>query len=114
MSLLIEKPNIPDFIIQYMQMMIKSTNYAVEELIKAARAFFHNFHLVNDYTHKVLFYEKEVDDFSEKIRKEIFDSKIDLTHKLHLKQVIYEIEMISDHCQEVADRLIIYTIKRQL
>ncbi|HPY97185.1 MAG TPA: DUF47 family protein [Candidatus Cloacimonadota bacterium] len=114
MTMSIEKPEFADSTIPYIELMVQSTANAVEELIKAVRAFFHNFHLINDYTHKVFFYEKEVDDYSEKLRKEIFDSKIDLTRKLHLKQIIYEIEMISDYCQSVCDRLIIYSIKRQL
>ncbi|HPM00725.1 MAG: DUF47 family protein [Candidatus Cloacimonetes bacterium] len=114
LDLLTEKPEIPEFINQYVTMLAQSNAHAVEEVIKAVRAFFHNIHSVNDYAHKVFFYEKEVDELGEKIRKEIFASKIELARKLHLKQILLEMELVSDYCQNVCDRLIIYTIKRQL
>ncbi len=113
-NLLVERPDIPDFVCQNVMLLAKSNANAVEELIKAVRAFFHNIHSVNDYVHKVFFYEKEVDELGEKIRKDIFASKIDLARKIHLKQILWEMELVSDFCQNVCDRLIIYTIKRQL
>lgn len=94
--------------------LIHSSANSIDELVKAVRAFFYNIHSVHDHTHKVFFYEKEVDDLAEKIKIHIFESSLDLALKIHLKQLILSCEEISDLAQSVCDRLVIYTIKRQL
>lgn len=113
-DILIEKPDIPDFLHHPFKELVKTASNSVDELIKSVRAFFHDIHSVNDYAHKVFFYEKEADDLGEKVRKEIFSSNLELARKMEIKQLEIEIEKVSDYAQAVCDRLIIYTIKRQM
>ena len=113
-DIFIEKPDIPEHMRLAFMELTKSVCNSVEELIKAVRAFFHDIHSVNNYTHKVFFYEKQAHDLGENVRKMIFTSNLKLSQKMHLKHFELEIEKISDYAQDVCDRLVIYTIKRQL
>ena len=85
---------------------------SAEALVTAARAFFHDFNMVNNYLHKVYFYEKEADKISDRLKRRIFNSGLDLSRKIHLRYFALHIEDISDHAEDVADRLGISTIKR--
>ena len=43
---------------------------------------------------------------------QIFESKIKMVEKLHLRDFVNAIDGIADHAEDVADRLSIYAIKR--
>ena len=85
---------------------------AVDELGLSARAFFRSPHDVPIYNHKVMLYEKEADIIGTNLRKAIFNSDLDLVHKLHLREFVEQIDSIADTAEDVADRLTIYAIKR--
>jgi len=69
-------------------------------------------HDVPAYNHKVMLYEKEADIISSALKKEIFDSDVELARKLHLREFVEQIDSIADMAEDVADRLAIYSIKR--
>jgi len=85
---------------------------AVDELGLSARAFFRSPHDVPVYNHKVMLYEKEADIIGTNLKKAIFNSDLDLAHKLHLREFVEQIDSIADMAEDVADRLAIYAIKR--
>ncbi len=85
---------------------------AVDELGLSARAFFRSPHDVPVYNHKVMLYEKEADIIGTNLKKAIFNSDLDLVHKLHLREFVEQIDSIADTAEDVADRLTIYAIKR--
>jgi predicted phosphate transport protein (TIGR00153 family) len=85
---------------------------SAESLVTAVRAFFHDFNMVKNHLHKVYFYEKEADKISDRLKRRIFSSGLDLSQKIHLRYFALHIEDISDHAEDVADRLGISTIKR--
>ncbi len=87
---------------------------AVEQLVGAVRSFFRDLPAVNNYIHKVYFFEREADHLGEKLRRQIFALDIELSRKSQLRWFAIHIEKISDYAQAVCDRLAIYTIKRQL
>jgi len=87
---------------------------AVDNLVMAIRSFFRDLAAVNNYIHKVYFFEREADQLGEKLRRLIFSLDIDLAHKNQLRWFAVHLERISDLAQAVCDRLAIYTIKRQL
>ncbi len=86
---------------------------SVEALVLASRAFFRNIEMVGDHMHKVLFYEKEADKISTKLKRAIFRSDMDLSQKAHLRHFVEQIDNVADRAEDVADRLAIYTIKRR-
>lgn len=110
----IEFPEIPSELNSIFLELADSSIDAVESLIKGIRAFFKDIASINDYIHKVIFFERESDKIAVNIKKEIFNSDISLSHKMHLRFVTQQIENISDSAENVCDRLAIYAIKRQI
>ena len=48
------------------------------------------------------------------LKRNIFASDLDLAHKIHLRYFALNVELVSDRAEEVADRLAIYAIKRNI
>ena len=108
----VEMPVIPaEYDADYLALADVCMNSA-EAIVTAVRAFFHDFNMVKNYLHKVYFYEKEADKISDRLKRRIFASELDLSQKIHLRYFALHIEDISDHAEDVADRLGISTIKR--
>ncbi len=110
----IEMPVIPEELDDLWTQTTKASVSAVEQLVGAVRSFFHDLPAVNNYIHKVYFFEREADHLGEKLRRQIFNLDIELSRKSQLRFFAIHIEKISDYAQAVCDRLAIYTIKRQL
>ncbi|MDD2422759.1 MAG: DUF47 family protein [Candidatus Cloacimonetes bacterium] len=110
----IEMPEIPPELNDLWIQTTKASVAAVEQLTFAVRSFFRDLAAVNNYIHKVYFFEREADQIGEKLRRQIFALDIELSRKSQLRFFAIHIEMISDAAQDVCDRLAIYTIKRQL
>ncbi len=109
----IETPDVlPAFRVGFQDLTEMAVN-GVEALVLASRAFFRNIEMVSDHMHKVLFYEKEADKISTRLKRAIFQSGMDLSHKAHLRHFVEQIDNVADRAEDVADRLAIYTIKRR-
>lgn len=109
----IETPEIPEDMHGDYESLVDQATHAVECIVLASRAFFRNIEAVGDHMHKVMFFEKEADKVSTKLKRRIFESKLDLAQKLHLSHFVETIDNVADRAEDVADRLAIYTIKRQ-
>jgi predicted phosphate transport protein (TIGR00153 family) len=108
----IETPDIPaEFHADYRALTEQVIN-TVESLVLGSRAFFRNIEAVPDHMHKVIFYEKEADKLSTKLKKAIFATDLPLSHKAHLRNFVVHIDNLANKSEDVADRLAIYTIKR--
>jgi len=110
----IEMPEIPSSLNELWIQTSKASVAAVEQLVFAVRSFFRDLAAVNNYIHKVYFFEREADQIGERLRRKIFGMDIELSRKSQLRFFAIHIEKISDAAQNVCDRLSIYTIKRQL
>jgi predicted phosphate transport protein (TIGR00153 family) len=110
----IERPEIPEaFRADFVDLTDKAVQ-SVDALVQAARAFFRNIEAVPDHNHKVMFFEKEADKISTKLKLAIFDSDLPLPNKSHLRYFVENIDNVADQAEDVADRLAIYTIKRTI
>ncbi len=109
----IENPDIPEQHHEDFKALAEQVTAAVEALVLASRAFFRNVEMVSDHMHKVIFYEKEADKVSTKLKRQIFESDIDLARKQHLRHFVELVDNIADASEDVADRLAIYAIKRR-
>ena len=108
----IEKPDIPEeYKADYRKLTSRVVD-AVDALVLGARAFFRSPHAVSDFNHKVMVFEKEADKISTTLKRNIFNSDLELAHKNHLRYVVDHIDNVADHAEDVADRLAIYAIKR--
>ncbi len=108
----IEKPDISEEFRPGFRKLTNMVVQAADALVLAARAFFHSPHAVGDYNHKVMIYEKEADKISTKLKRDIFDSDLELARKAHLRNFVEQIDNVADWAEDVADRLSIYAIKR--
>jgi len=108
----IENPDIPAVYKEDFRQLVEMVVEAVEAVVLASRAFFRNIDAVGDHNHKVMFYEKEADKVSTKLKRAIFGSNLDLAHKTHLRHFVENLDNVADWSEDVADRLAIYVIKR--
>ena len=111
-GLFIENPDIPEELHDDYEALVEQASAAVEAIVLASRAFFRNVEAVGDHMHKVMFYEKEADKLSTKLKKAIFATDLPLSHKAHLRNFVVHIDNLANKSEDVADRLSIYTIKR--
>ena len=109
----IEQPDIPPEFSADFVLLCDTAVLAVESIVLASRAFFRNIEAVHDHMHKVMFYEKEADKVSTKLKRAIFGSDLPLSRKAHLRNFVEHIDNVADQSEDVADRLAIYTIKRR-
>jgi hypothetical protein len=110
----IEQPFIPISLHDDFLELSRLSVCCVDELTKSVRAFFYNMHEVANNVNKVMFYEKEADILAERIRWLLYKSDLALAEKNHFKSFIKEIELITDYAQAVAEKLVIYVMKREL
>ena len=110
----IEKPQIPDAFKTDYSNLSDSAVQAVDSLVSASRSFFRALDTVSDYIHKVMFYEKEADKISTRLKMAIYDSDMELAYKNQLRDFVEHIDNIADIAEDVADRLTIYSIKRSI
>ena len=111
----VEQPAIPAEVREQFLELSEVSIKAGESIVRASRSFFRDIHSVKDHLHKVYFYEKEADRLGDQIKRTVFAKPdLGLSHKMHLRYFTTNVEMISDRSEEVADRLSIYTIKRNI
>jgi predicted phosphate transport protein (TIGR00153 family) len=95
----------------YVQVADKSVK-AVEQVVEAARAFFRSESRLRDCINKVDFYESEADRAGLRLKKQIYQSDLELARKHHLRYFADALESLSDIAQEVSEQLAIASIKR--
>lgn len=112
----IEKPDIPDFLKSDLLEVARLSEKTVDEVVKATRAFFREINMVSDYVNKVHFYEHEVDDVEEHLKRKAFNSPEikKFSEKVHMRYFIEKIATVSDVAESVAERLAVYAIKRKI
>ena len=110
----VEQPEIPaEFQDGYLRL-AEASHAAVEAVVVSARAFFRDPDAVKDNLYKVHHYETEADNISDRLKRAVFASDLDLAHKIHLRYFALNVERVSDEAEQVADRLAIYAIKRNI
>ena len=110
----VEQPDIPEVYHQSFRKLADASSEAADAVIVSARAFFRDAEAVKDNLFKVHHYEKEADTISDSLKRKIFASDLPLAHKIHLRYFALNVELVSDKAEEVADRLAIYAIKRNI
>jgi predicted phosphate transport protein (TIGR00153 family) len=107
----------PDVEVGYLDLYVQVTDKsvkAVDQVVDAVRAFFRNESRLRDCINKVKFYESEVDRAGLRLKKQIFQSDMELARKQHLRYFADALESLSDIAEEVSERLTIASIKRSL
>ena len=112
----VERPKIPKELHGDFISLTDLTTAAAEQLIPAERAYFRDPLAVKDSIHKVYFYEKEVDQLANEVKRKIFHDldRLSLSEKIHLRYFTLHIESISDAAEIAADILSVMAIKRTI
>jgi len=110
----VEQPSVPDEFHDGYRKLAEAGCSAVEAVIVSARAFFKDVKSVKDNLYKVHHFEKEADGISDRLKRSIFASDLDLAQKIHLRYFALNVDRVADRAEEVADRLAIYAIKRTI
>lgn len=110
----IEQPDIPEKYQANFRKLVKEVCDCAENMAIASRAFFRNFATVRDYAKKVYFLEHESDKTWRTLKKDIFDSDMELAHKMQLNILIEELADVADKAEDCIDALLIFAIKRDI
>ena len=105
----------PDVEIGYFDLFVNLADKsvkAVEQVVEAARAFFRSESRLRDCINKVDFYESEADRAGLRLKKQIYQSNLELPRKHHLRYFADSLESLSDLAQVVSEQLAIASIKR--
>ena len=109
---LVEQPELLPGLAAEWNELAETATQTAEAVVLAARAFFRDPAAVSDHLHKVYHFEKEGDRLAMELKRKIFQSDLELAHKIHLRYFTLHIDMVSDAAEDVADRITIYAIKR--
>lgn len=110
----IQKPDFPEEFHADLLSLTETVVDCVESLCLTVRAFFRDVRSVRDNAHKVTFHEKESDIKFSSLARRVFNSNLELDQKMHLRYFVEKIDRISDQAEDIADELIIYSIKRSV
>lgn len=110
----IERPQFPAPALQDLKRLLDTVCDCVELLIASSRAFFRDIQSVRDHNCKVQLLETEADKLSTGLLRRIFDSELDVAHKVHLRYFVERIDELANTAEDISDRLTIYAIKRRI
>ena len=110
----IQKPDFPKDFHEDLINLSETVVNCVESLCLTVRSFFRDIKSVRDNAHKVTFYEKESDIQFSSLARKIFNSKLTLDQKMHLRYFVEKIDRICDQAEDIADEIQIYAIKRSI
>lgn len=108
----VENPEVPENLNHNLIELSKQVADAAEYMAIASRAFFKDFSIVRDYSHKVYIAEQESDGTYNALKKTIFESSMPLANKMQLDLLISEMAEIADLAEDCADELAIICLKR--
>lgn len=93
--------------------LVEITGLAVEGTIQATRDYFKAPRFVNEKTHRIYFFEKEVSKLAQSIKRRVFHEmdNFKLSQKFHLRYFALHVEELAEVSVRVADHLSIMVIK---
>lgn len=110
----IEQPDIPEIYHDQLRTLVRQVSDCAENMAIASRAFFRDLVTLRDYSQKVYLLEHQSDKTSAKLRKEVFDSDLELAHKIQINTFVEEVADIADLAEDCIDALLIFAIKREI
>ena len=110
----IEQPDIPEIYHKQLQELVRQVADCAENMAIASRAFFRDLVTLRDYSQKVYLLEHQSDKTAAKLRKAVFDSELNLAHKMQINNFVEEVADIADLAEDCIDALLIFAIKREI
>ncbi len=114
-SISIERPEIPESLKNDFMKMAEYSVSAIESLVRACNAYFTDLSSVNDHINRVFFFEHEIDEVEERIKRSVFrnDEVKKFSRKVHIRYFAEKMALLSDAAENVCDRLSVFAIKRE-
>ena len=69
---------------------------------------------LRDYSQKVYLLENQSDKTSARLREAVFNSELELAHKIQINTFVEEVADIADLAEDCIDALLIFAIKREI
>lgn len=110
----IQRPHIPAEHHKLFHDLVEAVVVCVESAVFAARAFFRDMESVRDHCSKTMLLETETDKISTRLQQAVFSSDLALDQKMHIRYFVERIDDIANKAEDLADNLLIYTIKRRI
>lgn len=110
----IEQPDIPTDFRAKFRLLVQQVCECAENMVICSRAFFRDFATVRDYSRKVYFLEHESDKTWAALKQDVFDSDMELAHKIQLNTLIEDMADVADKAEDCIDAVLIFTIKRDI
>ena len=110
----IEQPDVPEKYRAKFRTLVHQVCECAENMVICSRAFFRDFATVRDYSRKVYFSEHESDKTWAALKQDVFDSDMELAHKIQLNTLIGDVADVADKAEDCVDAILIFTIKRDI
>lgn len=110
----IEQPDIPECYYEQLTTLVRQVSECAENMAIASRAFFRDLVTLRDYAKKVYMLEHQSDKTSGRLRKQVFDSDLELAQKIQINTFVEEVADIADLAEDCIDALLIFAIKREI
>lgn len=112
LSMTIETPDVPAELCGDIEKLVKAVSAAIDETVRASRAYFTDHRSVRDHVHKIGIHESEADAVAIRMKRQIFDSERDLAEKMMLRDFVDSLDALADQAEDVGDRLSVFTLHR--
>jgi len=114
LTVTIETPIVPEELHSDLGRLLTAVGSALDETVRACRAFFSDQRAVRDHVHKIGIYESEADAIAIRMKQRIFASKLELAEKMMLRDFFDSLDHLADEAEDLGDQLSIFTLRRSL
>lgn len=111
-KLAIERPEIPGAFRGDSEALMREVSSASKALLGAARVYFKDPLAVRGEVHPVSFHNKEATNVGLRLGRAIYDSDLPLERKTQLGDFLTAVRGLAATAEDVAERLVIYSVKR--
>ena len=110
----IQNPAIPKIFHDDYRELTRLAVSCAEAVIDTTRSFFTDHHAVRAGAKHVAELETQADEVSTPLQRRIFESDLELAHKVQLRYFVEKLDEVANQAEDVADQLAISAIKRRI
>jgi uncharacterized protein len=114
LNVTIEMPRVTEELVPDVERLLSSIALAIDQTVRAARAYFIDQRGVRNHVHKIGVYESEADAVAIRLKQTIFSSNRELAEKMMLRDFIDSLDRLADEAEDLGDQLSIFTLRRSL
>ena len=110
----IQRPEIPKTLHSEYERLAEAAVECANALIETTRSFFKDHTVVRDGAKQVAELETRADEISTPLLRDIFNSDLELAHKMQLMYFVERLDAIANQAEDISDHLSISAIKRRI